>query len=86
MSNKIILLVAVAGISLATSASALPLSPLPSYISIVEARTVCHMDGHCWNDAYPGRAIPPGVPRLYRHEGRSKAPRHLYDPIERRHY
>ena len=72
MSNKIMLFAAVGGISIATGAtgaSALPLSPLQSDNSVVEARTVCDIYGRCWAEAYPGKAIRPGASPLF--EGRS---------------
>jgi hypothetical protein len=70
MYNKIIILAAVGGISIATDASALPLSPFQS---------------HRWAEAYPGKAIRPVAPRfegrsIYMHDG------YLYDPTTRRHY
>ena len=76
MNNKIILLAAVGSISIATDASALPLSPFQSNNGVIEAR---------WAEAYPGQAIRPVAPRfeggsIYMHDG------YLYDPTTRRHY
>ena len=76
MNNKIILLAAVGGISVATGASALPLSSFQSDNGVIEAR---------WAEAYPGQAIRPVAPRfeggsIYMHDG------YLYDPTTRRHY
>jgi hypothetical protein len=76
MNNKIILLAAVGGISIATDASALPLSPFQSNNGVIEAR---------WAEAYPGQGIRPVAPRfesgsIYMHDG------YLYDPTTRRHY
>jgi hypothetical protein len=75
MNNKIILLAAVGGISVATGASALPLRLFQSDNGVIEAR---------WAEAYPG-AIRPVSPRfegssIYMHDG------YLYDPTTRRHY
>jgi hypothetical protein len=71
LNNKIIILAAVGGISIATDASALPLSPFQSNNGVIEAR---------WAEAYR-----PVAPRLegrsvYMHDG------YLYDPTTRRHY
>jgi hypothetical protein len=76
MYNKIIILAAVGGISIATDASALPLSPFQSNNGDIEAR---------WAEAYPGTAIRPVAPRfeggsVYMHDG------YLYNPTTRRHY
>ena len=76
MNNRIILLAAVGGISVATGASALPLSSFQSDNGVTEAR---------WAEAYPGKAIRPEAPRfegrsVYMHDG------YLYDPTTRRHY
>jgi hypothetical protein len=76
MNNKIILLAAIGGISVATGASALPLSSFQSDNGVIEAR---------WAEAYPGQAIRPVAPRfesgmIYMHDG------YLYDPTTRRHY
>jgi len=76
MNNKIIILAAVGSISIATDASALPLSPFQSNHGVIEAR---------WAEAYPGKAIRPVAPRfesgsIYMHDG------YLYDPTTRRHY
>ena len=86
MSNKIMLFAAVGGISVATGASALPLSPLQSDNGVLEARTVCDNYGRCWAEAYPGKAIRPGASPLF--EGRSiyMHKGYLYDPMSRRHY
>ena len=87
MSNKILLCAAAAGISIATSASAVSLSSLHSKNSVVEARTVCDAYGRCWEEAYPGQAIRPGASPLF--EGRSIYTHkgyNMYDPMSRRHY
>lgn len=86
MSNKILLFATATGISIATSAWAVPLSPLHSQNSAVEARTVCDASGRCWTEAYPGRVMRPGSSPLF--EGRSVYMHkgYLYDPMSRRHY
>jgi hypothetical protein len=73
MANKIIALAAGAyGIALATSASAMPLNPLPSNNSVDQVRQVrliCDEYGRCWRETNPGEDIARGVIRGL--EGRS---------------
>lgn len=78
--SKKILFAAFGGLAFATSAAALPLSPLQSSNGIVEARIVCDEYGHCRRQA-PAPPIPRFEGRsIYKHQG------YLYDPVERRHY
>jgi hypothetical protein len=74
MTNNIIVLAATAcGIAVATSASAVPLNPLPTDNSVDQVRMICDEDGRCWRESSPGEDIARGVIRglegrsMYRH-------------------
>jgi hypothetical protein len=74
MTNKIIVLAAAAcGITIAASASAMPLNPLRSDSSVDQVRMVCDEYGRCWRETNPAEDIARGVIRglegrsIYRH-------------------